>query len=548
MAPAAFFALVGGAAACSSEPAYLGVGGGASNGGSVDAPEPLTCEEDCFVDPGLNWNEVRTSLDPSTFPEVTPAGPAPSWVYPLEGSVHPNNLSLLSLHFERATNEEEVFELSVGEGERNHRIYFPCLSVSGNGCTYKVPEDFWTEIASEFSGETVNLSLRGGRPGTSSAVASRAISFSPDNVRGGLYYWSSELRGMYRLLFGARQAVPYVSPGTPENPGACAGCHAISRDGSTIAYTLGSADPDEDVFQNAAFDGSLRVAPVTALKEATIDPTDATPIDSGMISLSREGDRVVLGFDFRLELRDTQTGALLDELLETDGKSPFFPEFSPDDRALVVTLSDSSDTEIAVLGGGLFIVSLEGDSFGELTELVPQTPELSHYYPSWSPDGKWVAFVSSPAGIKSYDQAQGSLQIVSVDTGEIFSLKGASGPANSTSTWPKFAPFSQCPGATPFCPGEEIFFLSYSSKRTYGLVSNQPESVIRSQLWMSALYMGRAREGQDPSSPPFWVPYQAADTSNHLGYWTSAVRCNSTYGCGADQLCDITGECILRPR
>jgi hypothetical protein len=135
---------------------------------------------------------------------------------------------------------------------------------------------------------------------------------------------------------------------------------------------------------------------------------------------------------------------------------------------------------------------------------------------------------------------------VSVDTGEIFELEGASGPLNSTSTWPKFAPFSQCENSASNCPDAPVFFLSYSSKRQYGLVTNQPGQYIRSQLWMSALFISRTKSSEDPSSPPFWVPYQSPDTSNHLGYWTSALRCNATYGCGEQQLC-VDGECIVRP-
>lgn len=540
-------ALLGAAAlACEVEPGYLGTLEPVEE--QPPSVEPFSCNDLCFVDPSLTKDEARALYDVASFPTPPEEVPAPKWIYPLAESVHPSNLGLMTLHFERPSDDLEMFELSMIAMERSRKLYFPCLSSGGNGCTYKVPEDFWTNATAEFAGQKIELQLRGASVGSISQMASRNVEFSPDPVEGGLYYWSSVLRGMYRLLFGGRQAVPYVAPGTNANPEACAGCHAVSRDGATIAYTVGSADPDGDLFDNAAFDGSLKVAPIVALDQPSIDPESATPVRSGMMTLSTDGTRVVSGFDLKLELRDTQTGVLLDETDSLDGKRPFFPEFSPVGDRLVLTLTNNFDTEIAVWGGGIYVVSVAGDVFGEVTELVPEGNDESHYYPSWSPDGKWVAFVTSPEGVKSYDQPQGRLRLVSVDTGEVFDLAGATGPSNSTSTWPKFAPFHQCPGGTESCTDSRIFFLTYSSKRPYGLLANQPGEVSRSQLWMSALFMSRAQNGEDPSSPPFWLPYQDPDNSNHLPYWTSTLRCNEIYGCGPFETCTSDGNCILVPR
>ncbi len=535
---------------CTSEPVYLGVSDDVSS--LAEEPSPFCAGADrCFLDDGLSDEDVdafRSFYEQANL-EVAPSHePAPTWVYPLSFSVHPNNLGLISLHFLRAQEEQHAFEVSVQGQEKSFRMFVPCLSAGGNGCVYRAPEGFWIELATEFAGQTVEIHLRAlGLRGVSSA-SQVTITFSPQPVEGGLYYWSAELRGIYRLPFGGRQAVPFVAPGTEENPDECAGCHSVSRDGGTIALIFGSADPEASFFENAAFSGGLRVARVTSPQDPIFLPAVDEPGEGGMVALSSDGSRVASAYDFKIALRNTDTGELLSEESRLLGKMPFFPEFSPDNTQLVLTLSDLADTEIAVRNGSIAIVSVEGDRFGAVTELVPAEAGTIFYYPTWSPDGKWVAYVSGPASVgdegKSYDQDHAELKLVSVQTGATFDLRRASGPLASTSTWPKFAPFSQCASGVDLCSEEErVFFLSYSSKRPYGLLANQPGDEPTSQLWMSAISVSQAREGEDPSSAPIWVPYQSPTSRNHLGFWTEALRCNAAYPCGPGFKCNAGGAC-----
>jgi|GEM_PF-1481030 len=526
-------------AACETDPVYLGVAG--------SGEAPFECEEErCFIEGTLSLEEVRNTFDSEAAASEVKGGRLlpPIWHYPLEASMHPSNLGLLTLHLEHSGDDDTIYELLVRGEESTRRLYFPCFSAGGEGCLYQVPEAFWSATAAEFSGQPVRLELRAGDASGVSQADAREIEFSPSPVFGGLYYWSAELRGVYRFVFGGREAVPFVRPGTEANREDCAGCHAVSRDGSTIAFTQGSSDAGEAVWENAAFEGALKVAQVTSLESASIEPAPSASSDSGMMTLSSDGARVVSAYDFRLELRDTASGEVLDAL-EMGSTTPLFPEFHPEDGAVVVTLSTSPHSEIASEGGAIASVPISGDQFGEPTVLVPATDGLSHYYPSWSPDGRFVAFVSGPEGETSYDQSESRLRLVHVEDRTQFDLDRASGPLGSTSTWPKFAPFSQCEDGTEDCEeNQRVFFLSYSSKRRYGLVANGDGDVVRAQLWMSAIRVANAKDGGDPSSVPFWVPYQGSDTSNHLGYWTEALKCNASSECGFGQICR-DGECEI---
>lgn len=535
------------AAACTSEPAYLGVQ--TSSGGDGTGDDTAFCADECFIDDAIGVQELeifRRSADDANPGDTSPA---PTWEYPLPDSVHPSNLFLLTLHFRRSDVSQVLFEVVLEAPSGRRKFYIPCLSAGGNSCTYQVPERFWSEAAEQFAGESVTLTLRGASANTVSAPATLGLSFSDEAVEGGLYYWSSAGWSLYRLVFGGRQAVAYITPS--ENR--CVGCHAVSRDGGTIAFTEGSAVAGAPIENNAAFDGGLNVALVTTPSSPSISPPPSGPSDSGMVTLSSKGARAVAAYDYGLTLRDTRSGETLDHVDQINGMTPFFPEYSPDNSALVVTLTDRIDSEIAVRGGGIYLISMTDSFFGEATELVPEEPGYAHYYPTWSPDGRWVAFVTGPVdGItnsKSYDEPNARLRLASVATGQVLELEAATGPPGSTSTWPKFAPFEQCANREGTCqPEERIFFLTFSSKRPYGVATNQPGDVRLAQLWMSSVSVNRAEAGRDPSSPPIWLPYQSLTSRNHLAYWTEALRCNAAYPCGPGLLCTSDGRCEINVR
>jgi WD40-like Beta Propeller Repeat len=527
------------ASACSGDIEYVGA---TDQPSEVDVWDPRCEESDgCFKDPTVSLRELQV------FSQAADAAIAPpTWEYPLADSVHPSNLALLTLHFHRGTAEQTLFEVRLKAETGERRFYLPCLSAGGDACTYQVPESFWQEAAIKFAGESAELSLRGSSGNSVSSATSVPISFSAEAVEGGLYYWElSTSSSLLRLVFGGRQAVAYIKPGK----GRCVGCHSVSRDGGTIAFTEGSAEEDKPWLENAAFEGGLSVAKVTTPNNPSISRPADGPSDSGMVTLSSNGSRAVAAYDYQIVLRDTQSGAVLDQVSELNGLIPFFPEFSPNDRSLVVTLTDVVDSEIAVRGGGIFIVELQNDAFGAVTELVPEEEGFAHYYPTWSPDGRWIAFVTGPvngtSNSKSYDEPNSRLRLASLETGKVWELNAATGSVGSTTTWPKFAPFEQCDDSWNGCaPEERVFFLTFSSKRPYGVVANQPGDTRIAQLWLSSVSAKKALAGEDPSDAPIWLPYQSTDSMNHLAYWTEALRCNSAYPCGPGQEC-ANGRCEI---
>ena len=137
------------------------------------------------------------------------------------------------------------------------------------------------------------------------------LRFSYAPVSGGLYYWSAHPPNAptgspdegttYRLAFGARRAAPFITPGH-ENPNKCEGCHAVSRDGSMIAFTATdsldvSASGDLSTMQAGSFIPRMTTAPSVALSPPPV------AYDSAMIALNNDGSKAIVGSLDQLSLR-----------------------------------------------------------------------------------------------------------------------------------------------------------------------------------------------------------------------------------------------------
>jgi hypothetical protein len=538
-------------AACQGDDAYLG-----------SERTPYVCGSRCKFEQGVSEDAGDWFSNPAT-----DLGDAPEIVYPLDGAVHPKDLRELTVQFQHGRSDLELYRVRIAAPDSGLAFDFftPCLAIVEGGCRYLLKGSVWDNARDELIDKPVVLSVTGatGSHGFTKASKPVTMNVSPSKLQNkGFYYWTTERlysgdvesqTGIYRLPFGADRAEPFIMPNTATNERSCGACHSVSRDGSTIAFTAVDGSPDQRagvlVTTNAA-------RPATSIVSPAADAT----YDSSMMTLSSDGKRVLVAYDDRLVLRNSgadpkyATGEVIATLMKQNllGKSPYFPEFSFDNSAVVLTLSDEPDSAIAVQSGDIAVmeVDLATSSFAEPKIVVQGSDSEFHFYPTWSPGGNYIAFASAPRELaedgfprKSYDQKRARLRLVHKQGGDVYELTRATQSADSWSTFPKFAPFQD----------GDLMYLTFNSKIDYGLLVRNAAKADKdklAQLWMSAIDLGNLPN--DPSTAPIWLPFQDATQSSHLGIWTSEVKCRSDLGgasCDLGQRCEPkTNTCVVDPK
>ncbi len=534
---------------------FCGIAGGcrpadASLGGSWSCPESDSAS--CFFfDSALQTQStdsaVRSLFDAPLDPDPAKA---PSIAYPLDETTEPSNIYDLDIQWRRPRSAQKLFRIRIESTALpygRYDLYTQCFP-KNDGCHYSVPEQEWSaNVTERLKGTDALLTVaasdgEGGPIAVSPAVRLR-FTYAP--VPGGLYYWSAhppntppgtpDQGTTFRLAFGARRATPFIRP-NQENPKACEGCHSVSGDGTTIAFTA------TDTLLSGAQSGSF-IAELTTAPTLQPAPFPAGDHDSAMIALNYTGTLAVVGFNHTLGLRDVNTGvtaAIPSSLLGDEGHG-YFPDFSPDQKHIVVTLSSDPDSPWAVRTGSIATLDFDASSrtFSAAKVLVPMTDTEFHYYPSWSPDNQWIVFASAPrvSGNISYDQRDSRLRLAHFPDGRVYDLGRATQGVGLSSTLPKFAPLPT--------DGHNQLFITFNSKMSYGVeVSDSP-----AQLWLSVLDFDRLPD--DPSSAPVWLPFQTFGQKNHLAYWTDKVRCRKDHSepaCGSDEVCSDDGVCFVPPR
>lgn len=443
---------------------------------------------------------------------------APTIVYPGDGVIMPPNLTGFEVHF-RPGAGNDLFEVSF-QGDRGLlRLYTPCNAIGG-GCAVSLDERAYGELArvAQPSG-AVTLAIRGtstsagGRFGRS---ATRVVTITNTDVRGGLYYWNAASGTILRFEFGRTGARPeaYLR-GDPIN---CLGCHVLSRDGSRA--TVG------------------RFIPGPAITRVYDVPSRAglsSEFGANFGTFSPDNTRLLTSDGARMTLRDGATFATVAGLPGDNRGS--MPDWSRNGRQVVFARQRGG---LALLGqpghnppGDLLLMQWSGTAFATPTTLITAATNENNYYPSFAPDDQWIVFNRS--GGSSYNAIDAHLWAVRASGGSPVRLAAADESGDLGNSWPKFAPFLQ------LWQGEPLLWVTFSSRRDYGLRLQQQTRAAEmrnAQLWMAAF---RPNRPSDPSATAFWLPFQDIASGNHIGQWAQQVQ---RMGCRSDADCNPQERCL----
>jgi hypothetical protein len=470
----------------------------------------------------------------------------PKIVYPLDGSMHPLNIADVTVQWSGVAAQDGVYRLRFTNTAGTADIITVCRVAE---CIYPVPVAVWHNMASANADRDVTLTVSAAGSQIRSSAPIR-LRFSPANVNGGLYYWSTANQGLFRLTFGQRKAAPY-NPGRVDagSQPRCIGCHSVSRNGKVIAWA------GESTVGLAATEGTPATRGVMprVTEAMAVNPDGSRVLVPGVVVPGVED----------LVLADAATGSMIGTVNRAllQNRKALYPEWSPDGKEIVLSLQKApagigptglNDSEVAIL-------PYNDGAFGPVRILVPTAGD-NNYYPSWSPDGKWIVFSSAPGHTFSNPRAR--LRLIAASGGKIYELGRATHLPGMTTSWPKFSPFSQA--------GGQVMFVGFSSVMDYGFLRKRstapgggeapgpmPGEIpgmgstgsSSSQLWFAAIDLRRLAEG-DPSWAPIWLPFQEVTQSNHIPIWTEVVGCREDADCGPGARCQSVEnrpQCIPNP-
>ena len=384
------------------------------------------------------------------------------------------------------------------------------------GTSWVPDEALWHTIAAANAGGTTTLELGclayhddGAGPMVDSDVLVPAdpstIHISRLDAEGSIYYWNASIGGVYRIPFGANQAEEFYGL---NNYGHCVSCHVISPDGSRMAVTYDGGNENLGlVSMDAPLDDAQAVIPYSEARHGNFK------------TFSPDGTRMVSSYWGTLSVTNAENGNHLYDL-DLDFLATM-PSWSPQGDLMAMVMIDEDSYDPAWVasfhGSRIALLTVDDDgTIGTNPEVIVDAEDGSTvYYPAFSPDGEWIAYNTSwdtdgtYESWNTYDDPSATLRVVSADGTVGFELGAANGVGTLSNSWPGWAPQ----------PDADVLWLTFSSKRPYGYLTSLDDG--RPQIWVSAFDLEQATGGGggDPSSPPFWLPFQDIETNNHIATW-----------------------------
>ena len=537
--------------------------GGQGSGASGGVQSPCGASPCASYTGPKTFIEVGAPADASTLfgastthPPDSDAKRTPGIVYPSHETMFPINVS--HIRHEWSAGGNDLFRLTF-KGENT------TVTVYTTASNWTPSEEEWDWIAESNRGKAVELSVTGlltSQP--KEAWSSSAISelFSDSAVDGAIYYWSTGTKGVMRALVSDPVPQKFYTDPTAADSATCVACHTLSRDGKRLAVgyddeTLRVVNvPDRTVLiPNSASAGATGAgAPAAAAGAPAMMAPGGMPgmmtkpgmmggmagkggIPAAWSTFSPDGKLILIAKSGVLTLLDADTGQTVGSnggvVPLPSGSIATHPDWNAKGDLVALTLG-TKDGNKDVQGGSIALLPYDAGNWGQPMILVQnQGGDDNDFFPMWSPDSRYIAFVNAKG--KSNNATSATLRLVRLADGKVQELvrlnervndqDGVTGIGNSMPTW---APSTN--------PG--IFWLAFSSLRAYGTLRAQdPKS---DQIWIAAIDPRQ----DDPSYSGFWAPFQSLDEGNHRAFWTHSsddTQCKCVEICGDNLDNDCNG-------
>jgi hypothetical protein len=551
-------------------------------------------------------------------PACASGTPAINLVYPLDTVLVPPNMNVISVQWTPFGSTFTEFEVDFENTITDTRVITKCSTQThdtsqplggaqspSGGCELIINPTTWAFLVNaNRGGDPLTITVRGTTDGTcaNSSTSSVHLSFASEDVLGAIYYWKScedAACGMnavagtggqiWRKDFGNSNPEQQVTGVTGGLGGSCNGCHSLSRDGQRMVVYSDDNDSDDEysdvlgsLIDMATLNviggtGGGRVPGTQPPGFSTLSPNHANYVSSDGCGTATYGMCPRGGGTNNFTLWNGNAGGLTSTVtFGTAGDRPTMPDWSPDGKSIVYVLPNKVatwngsttmglDDDDHEFGGSLYTIPYNGNgAFGTPAVFLMSGGE-NNFYPSYSPDGKFVIFNRVPHDTSvstidgcvttphpacpndSFSNPATRMMLTSSTAGgtvtdlELANGSPAANPVQVSNSWPRWSPFLQS------YKGNQLLWIAFSSTRDYGVrvrnhktgmyqcypadsyeqagaAHGQPFDALcqQPQLWMAAINLS-ATAGTDPSRVAFWLPFQDITKHNHTPQWTQAV-------------------------
>ncbi|HWA73877.1 MAG TPA: hypothetical protein VG937_16155 [Polyangiaceae bacterium] len=508
--------------------------GGGSGGTGLCGSQPCADHRGTrvFVEESAKDRDADGFVTGNANPTGTDPGLEPVLLYPSHETMFPVNVA--HVRFTWNAPEGALFALDFKGPNTEVRV------VTAEPFWLASDEE-WDWIAESNRGHDVTLELHAIEPAEPQEVWSSppaTFSFSREAVEGAIYYWSTGSQGVMKALLADPNPVKFYTDPEGGDAATCTGCHTLSRDGKRLAVGYGGlalrvvSVPERTVTVNGGTAGGADPMPGKMM------PADKAAIPAAWTTFSPDGKRLLVAAGGKLTLLDSNTGMPVGSdagvVTMPAGMIATHPDWSALGDQVALTLAEKGGDK-STEGGSIALLPYRGGTFGAPEVIVPKAPGMdNNYFPSFSPDSRYIAFVSGSG--KSEDAKSASLRLVEVATRKVIELPrlnqrvnnqdGLTNLGNSMPTW--------APSTTA-----GTFWLAFSSIRQYADL--RPLDKKQDQIWIAAIDPTRA----DPSFAAFWAPFQSILQGNHRAFWTHTAedrQCRCVDVCGDDIDNDCNGS------
>jgi Tol biopolymer transport system component len=473
----------------------------------------------------------------------------PCLVEPENDVVYPQNW-LRPRFTWNAASGENLFELRLHVANQ-----IDDLVVYTTNTTWTMPLAMWNALRTDSPTEAMTLSVRGGVL-SAGALQGEALGTStpmgvaPVQATGAIVYWTTSdtstgtpaLKGfspgdesVEALLAPSQYAQEQATSST------CIGCHTSAPDGEYVAFTTTTAtqaewtnalaliDPDAGVVGSApsyiSSSGALALARWN-VGAVAFSPAHWTNGDRhAIVSYDNDnsGTNIILSwFDVEATTPATASGTVA---RNGDSQLAGAPAWSHDgstiayvstNRVCTGRLGNCTPQYDAPADPGsraaLYTVPYAGGAGGNATPVQGASdPSLQEYYPSFSPDDRWLVFNRIPNDDNLYDQPAAEVFVVPASGGTPTRLAANDPPACSgvtspgiTNSWGKWGPTAYQ------ASGDTYYWLVFSSKRA---------GMGAAQLYITSLV--QAANGSVTTHGAIYLWNQPATESNHTPAWNA---------------------------